>query len=216
MTKDKIDLTPKASTSKANNPQPAPKTTTSFKKHKPHLSSVDKLINTFCNLIEQNDTLVPEKVYKAVVSSYLNGITQRDDLFYKLSCFCKKYFNLFKSLVSGKGEITLSNAKNNVVYMDDPNETDAEGQPIGTPDTIFVETSTGGSLLDITTEGITYASGTVIEANGKFFVSDEKDLSEYLRSIKGLLEHFTDSSEDVKKALEELKEIVLKCIDYKK
>ena len=100
--------------------------------------------------------------------------------------------------------------------MDDPNETDADGQPIGTPDTIFVETSTGGSLLDITTDGITYASGTVIEANGKFFVSDEKDLSEYLRSIKGLLEHFTDSSEDAKKALEELKEIVLKSVEYKK
>ena len=205
MTKDKIDLTPKASTP-----------TTGFKKQKPHLSSVEKLINTFCNLIEQNDTLVPEKVYKAVVSSYLNGTTQRDDLFYKISSFCKKHFNLFKSLVFGKGEIILPNTKNNVVYMDDPNETDADGQPIGTSDTIFIETSFGGSLLDITVEGITYASGTVIEANGKFFVSDEKDLSEYLRSIKGLLEHFADSSEDAKKALEELKEIVLKSIEFKK
>lgn len=210
MTKDKIDLTPKASTPTAK------PVSSGFRKQKPHMSSVEKLINTFCNLIEQNDTLVPEKVYKAVVSSYLNGTTQRDDLFYKLSSFCKKHFNLFKSLVFGKGEITLSNAKNSVVYMDDPNETDAEGQPLGTQDTIFIETSTGGSLLDMAAEGITYASGTVIEANGKFFVSDEKDLSEYLRSIKGLLEHFTDSSEDAKKALEELKEIVLKSIEFKK
>ena len=210
MTKDKIDLTPKASTPTAK------PVSSGFKKQKPHLSSVGKLINTFCNLIEQNDTLVPEKVYKAVVSSYLNGTTQRDDLFYKISSFCKKHFGLFKSLVSGKGEITLPNAKNNVVYMDDPNETDAEGKPIGTSDTIYIETSTGGSLLDIEAEGITYASGTVIEANGKFFVSDEKDLSEYLRSIKGLLEHFTDSSEDANKALEELKEIVLKSIEFKK
>ena len=210
MTKDKIDLTPKASTPTAK------PVSSGFKKQKPHMSSVEKLINTFCNLIEQNDTLVPEKVYKAVVSSYLNGTTQRDDLFYKISSFCKKHFGLFKSLVSGKGEITLSSAKNNVVYMDDPNETDAEGKPIGTSDTIYIETSTGGSLLDIEAEGITYASGTVIEANGKFFVSDEKDLSEYLRSIKGLLEHFTDSSEDANKALEELKEIVLKSIEFKK
>jgi hypothetical protein len=180
------------------------------------LSSIDKLINTFVDLIvEKQDSSVPEKLYKMINTSYANSTTQRDDLFSKLSNFCKKHFNLFKSLIYGKGSIEIPNMRRSKVYMDDPNEVDAEGIPFETTDTIYIEDSRGNSTLDISPNGISYASGTFIEQNGKFFVSDEKDLSEYLKLIKNILQYFSDSSEQAKKALDELKQLVLKNIENK-
>ena len=179
------------------------------------LSSIDKLINTFVDLIEKEDSSVPEKLYKMINTSYANSTTQRDDLFSKLSNFCKKHFNLLKSLIFGKGIIEIPNMRGSKVYMDNPNEVDADGVPFGTTDTIYIEDSRGNSTLDLSPSGIDYASGTFIEQDGKFFVSDEKDLSEYLKLIKNILQYFSDSSEHAKKALDELKQLVLKNIENK-
>ena len=179
------------------------------------LSSIDKLINTFILLLGKNDSSIPEKLYRMINTSYANSTTQRDDLFSKLSNFCKKHFNLLKSLIYRKGVIEIPNMRGSKVYMDDPNEVDADGVPIGSTDTIFIEDSRGKSTLDLSPSGIDYASGTFIEQDGKFFVSDEKDLSEYLKLIKNILQYFSDSTETAKKALDELKQLVLKNIENK-
>ena len=179
------------------------------------LSSIDKLINTYIVLLGKDDSSIPEKLYKMINTSYANSTTQRDDLFSKLSNFCKKHFNLLKSLIFGKGVIEIPNMRGSKVYMDNPNEVDADGVPFGATDTIYIEDSRGKSTLDLSPSGIDYASGTFIEQDGKFFVSDEKDLSEYLKLIKNILQYFSDSSEHAKKALDELKQLVLKNIENK-
>ena len=179
------------------------------------LSSIDKLINTLVDLIGKEDSSIPEKLYKMINTSYANSTTQRDDLFSKLSNFCKKHFNLLKSLIYGKGSIEIPNMRGSKVYMDDSNEVDADGVPFETTDTIYIEDSRGNSTLDLSPSGISYASGTFIEQNGKFFVSDEKDLSEYLKLVKNILQYFSDSSEHAKRALDELKQLVLINIENK-